>query len=70
MSYKAKGNNSALDEIRRDMAEMLNLQASKLLHERTLMNPEKHKNLESIHRAHLTISSRFNELLDKYSISL
>ena len=70
MTYKAKGNNSALDEIRRDMAEMLNLQASKLLHERTLMNPEGHKNIESIERAYATISDRFKELRDKYSISV
>jgi hypothetical protein len=71
MVYKAKGNNSHLDSIRADIAEMLNLQANKLLHERTLMNPigQQEKNLESIHRAHLTISARLNELLDKYNIT-
>ncbi len=71
MSYKAKGNNSHLDSIRADIAEMLNLQASKLLHEKTLMNPmgQQAANLESIQRAHSTISTRLIELLDKYNIS-
>ncbi len=73
MAYKALGNNSYLDLIRADMAEMLNLQASKLLHERTLMEPEgglkrSAKDLEAIQRAYYTISLRLNELLDKYNI--
>lgn len=71
MSYKAKGNNSHLDSIRADIAEMLDLQASKLLHERTLMNPmgQQAANLESIQRAYSTISLRLIELLDKYNIT-
>jgi len=70
MTYKAKGNNSHIDTIRADMAEMLNLQASKFLHERTLMESTvTSKKLESIQRAYSTISLRLNELLDKYNIS-
>lgn len=72
MSYKAKGNNSHLDFIRADIAEMLNLQASKLLHERMLMEPPNHlskEKLETIQRAHSTISLRLIELLDKYNIT-
>lgn len=72
MSYKAKVNNSCLDSIRADIAEMLNLQASKLLHGRTLMGSNEGvsgEKLESIQRAHSTISLRLIELLDKYNIT-
>ena len=71
MAYKIKGSTSFLDTIRADMAETLNLQANKSMHERTLMYPEggNDEQLAQIQRAYLTISMRLNELLDKYNIS-
>ena len=69
MAYYACGSNSCLDSIREDIAEILNLQELKLLHERALMDGDKTvPQLESLQRAHHTVSLRLIELLDKYNI--
>jgi len=72
MTYHVKGNNSCLDSIRADIAEMLNLQASKILHERTLIEATSRtpkQKIEGVQRAYSTISDRLTELLDKYNIT-